>query len=99
MKRTVIDQWLGPWISQIVAGPDYQSGDLAIEIVYDEGSGSGTVSSHVPAIFLSQFIPPGTVSSVSFTHYSTLKAAEDITGVDELDLAVSANSLRSAFGF
>lgn len=93
------DTWIGPWIDQITQGPDYQSGNLTIEIVWDEGQGSGTVSSHIAAIFLSPFIKPGTQSATSFTAYSTLRAAEEIAGVPLLANAASANDLRSAFGF
>ncbi len=94
------DAYLGSWIPQIVAGPDYQSGRLAIVIVYDEGSGSGTNSpSTVAAIFLSPFITPGTTSGTAFTHYSLLAAAEDIAGVPRLAHAATANNLRTAFGF
>jgi hypothetical protein len=94
------DRYLGSWINDIVAGPDYQSGRLAIAIVYDEGSGSGTNSpSTVPAIFMSQFVPPGRTSNVGFTHYSLLAAAEDIAGVPRLGNAATAANLRTAFGF
>jgi hypothetical protein len=94
------DTYLGSWISEIVAGPDYQSGRLAIAIVYDEGSGSGTDSpSTIPAIFMSQFVPPGRTSNVGFTHYSLLAAAEDIAGVSRLGNAATAADLRTAFGF
>ena len=94
------DAYLGSWIPEIVNGPDYQSGRLAIVIVYDEGAGSGTTSpSTVAAIVLSPFVAPGTTSSTPFTHYSLLAAAEDIAGVPRLNQAVTANSLRAAFGF
>ena len=94
------DSYLGSWISQIVAGPDYQSGRLAIAIVYDEGSGSGANSpSTVAAIFMSQFIPPGRTSAAAFTHYSLLAAAEGIAGVPRLGNAATAGDLRAAFGF
>lgn len=93
------DSWLGPWIAQITAGPDYTSGRLAIVIVFDEGSGSGVSSSTIPAIFMAPTVPAGTKSSTMFTHYSLLKAAEDIAGVPELNNAASAANLRTAFGF
>jgi hypothetical protein len=94
------DVYLTSWIPQIVAGPDYRSGRLAIAIVYDEGAGSSTNSrSTVAAVVMSPFVTPGTVSSTPFTHYSLLAAAEDIAGVPRLGQAASADDLRAAFGF
>ena len=94
------DAYLASWIPQIVAGPDYQSGRLAIVVVYDEGAGSGTnTQSTVAAIVMSPFISPGTTSATPFTHYSLLAAAEGIAGVPRLGNAASANDLRTAFGF
>ena len=93
------DSWLAGWIPQIVAGPDYQSGHLVVLIVWDEGSGIGTLASTVPMIVMSPEIAPGTKSSTFFSHDSLLKAAEDVAGVRELAGAASANDLRSAFGF
>ncbi|HLH28293.1 MAG TPA: alkaline phosphatase family protein, partial [Acidimicrobiales bacterium] len=94
------DAFLSSWIDELVAGPDYQSGRLAIAIVYDEGAGSGTDSpSVVPAVFMSQYVQPGTASNVAFTHYSLLAAAEDIAGVPRLGNAATAADLRAAFGF
>ncbi|MGH7747240.1 MAG: alkaline phosphatase family protein, partial [Candidatus Dormibacteria bacterium] len=34
------DRWLGDWISLIAATPDYQAGNTAIFVVWDEGGGS-----------------------------------------------------------
>ena len=93
------DAWLASWIPQITAGPDYQSGNLTIIIVWDEGSGEGNVASTVAMIAMSTYITPGTKSSNYFTHYSVLKAAEDLAGVPELAAAAHANSLRTAFDF
>jgi hypothetical protein len=93
------DAWLGTWLPTITSGPDYQSGDLTIAIVWDEGTGTGDVPSTVPMIVLSPYIVPGTTSSAFFTHYSLLKAAEDVAGVPELAEAATAGDLRSAFGF
>lgn len=93
------DTWLAGWIPQITAGPDYQSGRLTIIIVWDEGSGEGNVASTVAMIAMSPYIAPGTKSSNYFTHYSLLKAAEDVAGVPELAGATPASSLRAAFGF
>jgi hypothetical protein len=89
------DSWLAGWIPQIISGPDYTSGQLAVIIVWDEGSSNNNVA----MVAMSQYTTPGTVSGTPFTHYSLLKAAEDVAGVPELGNAASANSLRTAFGF
>jgi hypothetical protein len=93
------DSWLAGWMAQIAAGPDYQSGHLVVLIVWDEGSGDGNVASTVAMIAMSPYIPPGTKSSTYFTHYSFMKAAEDVAGVPELAAATTATNLRTAFGF
>ena len=94
------DSWLAGWMSQIVAGPDYRSGRLTVVIVWDEGSGSSVgAASTVAMIAVSPYIVPGTRSSTYFTHYSLLKAAEDVAGVPELGGAATAGDLRAAFGF
>ena len=93
------DAWLSQWIPVITAGPDYRSGRLTVVIAWDEGSGGGNVASAVDAIVMSPYVTAGTRSAALFTHYSLLKAEEDVAGVPELGLAVTANSLRTAFGF
>jgi phosphatidylinositol-3-phosphatase len=93
------DTWLAGWVSQIVAGPDYQAGHLVVLVVWDEGSGDGNAASAVAMIAMSPYITPGTKSSTYFTHYSLLKAAEDVAKVPDLAGAAAANSLRTAFGF
>jgi hypothetical protein len=93
------DAWLAGWIPQITAGPDYKAGRLTVIIVWDEGSGDGNAASTVAMIAMSPYIVPGTKSSTYFTHYSLLKAAEDVASVPELGEATSANNLRTAFGF
>jgi hypothetical protein len=92
------DTWLSHWIPVITAGPDYQSGHLVIMIIGDEGS-TGSPSSNPPAIFMSPYITPGTSSSTYFTHYSLLRAVEDVAGVPHLNSAATANDLRTAFHF
>ncbi len=92
------DTWLAGWMDQIVAGPDYQSGRLTVLIVWDEGGG-GSAPNTVAMIAISPYVVPGTTSSTYLTHYSVLKAAEDVAHVPELGGAATADSLRAAFGF
>jgi hypothetical protein len=91
------DSWLGSWIPQITAGSDYRSGHLTIIITWDEDE--GTATNQVTTIVMSPYTPVGTKSATHFTHFSTLKSAEQVAGVPQLDNAASANSLRPAFGF
>ena len=57
------------------------------------------MASTVLMLAISPYVVPGTSSATAFTHYSLLKAAEDVAGVSELGNAATANSLRTAFGF
>ncbi len=92
------DSWLAGWIPKITAGPDYQAGNLAIFIVWDENaSGSGNNPSHVACFVLSAFTPAATQSATAFTHYSLLRTTEEITGVGLLGQAATATSMRTAF--
>ena len=91
------DSWLGSWIPQITAGSDYRSGHLTIIITWDEDE--GTATNQVTTIVMSPYTRAGTKSATHFTHFSTLKSAEQVAGVPQLDNAASANSLRPAFGF
>jgi phospholipase C len=50
------------------------------------GPGGGRVG----AVFLSRFIKPGTVSTVPYNHYSTLRYVEDQFGLDHLGYAGQA---------
>ena len=60
-------------------------------IAWDEGSGSGNTASTVDAIVMSPYVSAGSRSAVALTHYSLLKAEEDVAGVPELQLAATAS--------
>jgi hypothetical protein len=91
------DAWLAGWVPQIVAGPDYQAGRLAIAIVFDENGGGG--NNQVYAAVISPYTIPGTQDATNFTHYSLLRTAEEILGVPLLGSAATATSMRAAFGW
>jgi phosphatidylinositol-3-phosphatase len=88
------DAWLHTWIPQILAGPDYSSGRLAVVITWDEGS---QTDNHVATLVISP-----TTSAVAslqpYTHCSTLRAVEEILGLGLLGCAAGAPSLRPDFG-
>lgn len=91
------DNWLKGWLPLIMAGSDYQSGKLAILLVFDEGGGSGNNTSQTYATWISPYTTPGTSSSTHFDNYSVTKTAEDLLGQPELGNAQSNTSMVSAF--
>jgi hypothetical protein len=89
------DAWLQSWVPQLIAGPDYQAGRLAIVVTFDENS--GTSGNQVYTAVISPFTTPGTSSATNFTHYSLLRTTEEILYVSLLGSAAGASSMRSAF--
>lgn len=87
------DAWLRTWVPKMMAGKDYQAGDLAIFITWDEGTGS---SNQVATIVISP-----TTSSVKdatpYTHASLLRTTEDLLGLPALGAAAAAPSMVAGF--
>jgi hypothetical protein len=107
---TTGDNWLKAWVPKIVASSAYQSGNTALFITWDEGSGgtsgescvtnTSDQSCHVATIVISPYTKKGTKSSTSFSHYSLLRTTEQMLGVTSyLSHAgdTSTVSMRSAF--
>jgi len=102
------DSWLAKWIPIITSGPDYTSGNLMIDIAWDEG-GSGTDGTDcvtastpdciVPNIVISPYTTH-VVSGTDFSHYSLLKTTEDLLGLPLLGHAADAttNDMCAPFG-
>lgn len=72
------DNWLRGVMSAITAGPDYQSGKLAVLVIFDEGNGSGNVASNTYAAWVSPFITPGTKSTTCFDDNSVTQTIEKL---------------------
>jgi hypothetical protein len=94
------DSWAAQVIPQLIASAEYQAGKTAIIITWDEGSKAST---QLPFIFISPSTDPGSVSTVAYNHYSTLKGIEQMLGVTRLlghagDPAVTSISRDPAFG-
>jgi PKD repeat protein len=86
------DTWLSTWIPLITAGPDYQAGNLVIDVAWDEGRGGSagddcvarsTVDCLVPNLVISPYTPH-VVSSTTFSHYSLLRTTEHLLGLPYL---------------
>jgi chitodextrinase len=73
------DAWLKSWISLILTGAGYKSGNTALFLTWDEDDGSST--NRVVTVVVSPSTRPGTTSSTAFTHYSLLKTTEQMLGI------------------
>jgi phospholipase C len=87
------DRWLRGRLPDILAGPDYRSGRLAIIITWDEGTGS---DNHIPTLVISP-ATRGITSGAAFSHCSTLRTVEELLGLPLLGCAGSAASMVTAF--
>jgi hypothetical protein len=87
------DRWLATWIPQILAGPDYRAGRLAVIITWDEGS---VRDNHIPVLVIS----PGTHGMVAhrpYDHCSTLRTTEDLLGLAAIGCARTATAMTADF--
>jgi acid phosphatase len=88
------DAWLATWMPLIMAGPDYQSGKLAVVITFDEGVGPNQT---VPFVLVNRNVSHQVVSQ-RFDHYALCRLYDDVLGVSPLNAAASAPGLAAAFG-
>ena len=102
------DTWLSNWIPAITSGPDYTSGNLMIDVTWDEGRGgssgencvtSAAVDCVVPDIVISPYTPH-VLSGIDYSHYSLLKTTEELLGVPLLGHAADpgTNDMCAPFG-
>lgn len=102
------DAWLARWIPILTSGPDYTSGNLVVDIAWDEGRGgtggencvtSNTQDCIVPNIVISPYTQH-VVSGTDFSHYSLLKMTETLLGLPDLGAAADTgtNNLCVPFG-
>src|ERR1043165_4841970 len=91
------DTWLSQIVPKILAGPNYQSGDTAVIITFDEGTSS---SNQVMTLLLAPSVSAGAPSATAFNHYSLLKTTEQMLGITSF-LAhagdAGTTSMRAAF--
>jgi hypothetical protein len=90
------DRFLSTWIRRIVASEEYRAGKTAVFVTYDEDHGSR--ANHILTLVISPYTAPGTSSAARFNHYSLLRTTEEMLGLDQLGAAVTAPSMRQAFG-
>jgi phosphatidylinositol-3-phosphatase len=89
------DGWLAAFVPMVLNSTQYQTGDTAIFITYDEDDGSE--DNHVATFVIAPSVARGIRSSTTFTHYSLLRTTEEMLGLPGLAAATTATSMRSAF--
>jgi len=89
------DSWFKSRMEKIFAGPDWQSGHLAVVLTADEDDSSQGNKVLTVVIHPSQ---NGHVVTSALTHYSLTRLYEDVVGAPYLFNAATAPSLSAAFG-
>jgi phospholipase C len=85
------DAYLKALIGNILASRLYGQGHTAVVVAWDEDT-------PIPNLVVSPSVHPGTVVRSNVTHYSLLRATEDIFGLPRLLAAGDAPDLRAATG-
>jgi phosphatidylinositol-3-phosphatase len=85
------DAYLKTLMDNILASRLYGQGHTAVVVVWDEDT-------PVPNLVVSPSVHPGTVVESKVSHYSLLRATEDIFGLPRLLSAADAPDLRAATG-
>jgi acid phosphatase len=89
------DAWIQKRVTRIQAGPDWQSGRLAIVITADEDDRHA--GNKVLTVVASRYQSHRVVST-PLNHYSLTRFIDDVAGVRYLRNAATAPSLTDAFG-
>ena len=87
------DHWLGQWLPEVMAGPDYRAGRLIILITWDEGSGE---DNHIPALVISPTTHHVVVGR-PLTQCNLLRTIQDILRVAPLGCAATATPVTADF--
>ena len=75
------DNWAKIYLPALISSPQYQAGQTAIIITWDEGNGTDCT---VPFIVITPYTKVGGVSTVTYDHYSTVNGIEQMLGVSTL---------------
>ena len=89
------DTWIRTQVEQIQAGPDWQSGHLALVVVADEDDGSS--GNKVLAVVASRYQDQRVVTA-PLDHNSQTRLYDAVLGAPDLGRAATAASMRDAFG-
>lgn len=89
------DDWLEEYVGQVLAGPDYASGHLAVVVTADEDDGSQDNTVLTTVFHPSQ---RGNVVTSPLSSYSLTRLYDQVLGAPLLRNAASAPDMAEAFG-
>jgi acid phosphatase len=90
------DRWLDSWVRQLMAGPDWAAGRLAVVITFDEAE-DRSATNQVLTVVANPAVRAG-VAQVPFTHLSLSAWLSTVAGKDPLRRATGSASLATGFG-
>lgn len=93
----VADSWMKGYLPKILDSPQYRAGRTAVFVFFDEGEGKSDVESQINLFVLSPSTPKKARDSTRLTHYSTLRATQEMLGLGLLGGAGTATDMRAGF--
>ena len=90
------NSFLSTYVPALMATSQYQAGNTAIFITWDEDENSGG-NNQVATIVVSPYTK-GLKVATAYNHYSLLRTAEDLLGLPAIGNAATASPMEAAFG-
>ena len=90
------NSFLSTYVPALMATSQYQAGNTAIFITWDEDENSGA-NNQVATIVVSPYTKAVKVAT-AYSHYSLLRTAEDLLGLPPIGNAATAAPMEAAFG-
>jgi hypothetical protein len=78
------DSWIKTYMPLIINGPNYQAGDTAVFVMWDEGSSNSAGVKGIPSVFVAPSIPAGTTVSTATNNVGILKTTQEMLGLTPL---------------
>ncbi len=88
------DDWLKIVVPKILSSSTYKTGATLLVITFDEGVSSNQT---IYTTIVAPSVIPGTASTRAYTHYSTLRVAEELLGLPPIGAASTAPSWTHDF--
>jgi acid phosphatase len=87
------DAWLQQWMPELMSGPDWKNGRLAIVVVFDEGDSAN----QVPFVLIAHGVS-GAVMRQPADHYVLTRLIDEVIGAQPLRNAASAPGVSRPLG-